>query len=66
MNLLEALNEITNFILSAYGVYWFYPRVYENNKWDIYNMFKEYNATPLDLDQLATDLYSMKDIGACG
>jgi recombinational DNA repair protein (RecF pathway) len=66
MNLLEAINEITNFILSAYGVHWFLPEFYGNNKQAIYNMFKKFNATPLDLDQLASDLYSMKDFGACG
>jgi hypothetical protein len=66
MNLLEAINEISSAILSVYGTYWFFPDVYESNKWDIYQMFKTFNATPVNLDQLALDLYQMRDVGVCG
>lgn len=66
MNLLVAVSEITNFWLRVYRVYWFYPEIYRLYKWQIYQMFKEYNATPVDLDRLAADLYSMRYIGVSG
>lgn len=66
MDLLEALNEITNAILSIYGVYWFLPEVYTSNKWSIYIMFKSFNVTSINLDLLASDLYQMRHVGVCG
>ncbi|MGQ9722165.1 MAG: hypothetical protein ACUVXA_12685 [Candidatus Jordarchaeum sp.] len=66
MNLWEAINEITSFILLVYGVYWFLPEMYSSNKWKIYQMFKKFNVTPIDLDRLTRDLYSIKYTGICG
>ncbi|MEM3525957.1 MAG: hypothetical protein QXV37_00960, partial [Candidatus Jordarchaeaceae archaeon] len=65
MDLLEAINEITNAILSIYGVYWFSPEVYTPNKWSIYLMFKSFNITSINLDALASDLYQMRNVGVC-
>ena len=66
MNLLEAINETTSFIRKTCGVYWFFPQFYALFKWQVYSMFKRFKATPVDLDTLASDLYSIRYIGACG
>ena len=66
MNLLVAINDITNFVLKIHGVYWFSPEVYGFNKWKIYHIFKKFNATPIDLDRLASDLNSMRYVRVCG
>ncbi len=65
MILLEAINEITSFVFKFYGVYWFFPEVYIPNKWNIYQMFKKFNAIPVDLDKLASELNSMRYVGVC-
>jgi hypothetical protein len=65
MNLLEALNDITNVIHSVYGVFWFFPEVYAPNKWNIYCIFKSFNITTIDLDRLASDLNQMRYLGVC-